>query len=499
MKNHPDAEKVRTGSSDSDAGRLAEMGYSQDMKRNFSVWSILGVGFSLTNSWWGVSAALITGVNSGGPCLLVYGTILLALVSVGVAVSLSELASAMPNAAGQIFWAAELAPRRYARAASYITGWLAWAGSICASASVALSISSAAVGCYQLSHPDFEIKTWHVVLCYQLANAFIFLFNCVGRLLPTIASIPLYTTLISFAVILIAVTASAETHQDPKFVFATFINNTGWAQNGIAVIVGLINVNWGFSCLDTAIHLAQEVHSPEKMVPIAMLFSLTNFELVLTTVTGVPMLELFHQALRHKGGAIALEALIICTGSGCLAACHTWSSRLCWSFARDGGLPYSGFLARIHPRLDVPLNAHATSCLLASILGCLYLASTTAFNRYSVPISTIYSTLTIGSALSGCIVLPYLSYSIPITLFLIRGRENIAHGSFWLGRFGLVSNVVLLCWALFTFLMILLDMNYVSVVYGVMFLMAAVDWFFRGKKAFELPLSRHDEIEGVPA
>lgn len=272
-----------------------------------------------------------------------------------------------------------------------------------------------------------EIKTWHVVVCYQLANAFIFLFNCVGKLLPTIASISLYTTLISFAVILIAVPASAETHQDPKFVFATFINNTGWTQNGIAVIVGLINVNWGFSCLDTAIHLAEEVHSPEKMVPIAimgtvtigfitsfgfiisMLFSLTNFELVSTTATGVPMLELFHQALRHKGGAIALEALIICTGAGCLAACHTWSSRLCWSFARDGGLPYSSFLARIHPCLDVPLNAHATSCLLASILGCLYLASTTAFNRYDATISTVSLTLTISSILSGCIVLPYLT------------------------------------------------------------------------------------------
>ncbi|RMJ06789.1 hypothetical protein BHE90_015285 [Fusarium euwallaceae] len=510
MKNHPDVEKVRTGSADSDAERLAEMGYSQDMKRNFSVWSVLGVGFSLTNSWWGVSAALITGVNSGGPCLLVYGTILLALVSVGVAVSLSELASAMPNAAGQIFWAAELAPRRYARVASYITGWLAWAGSICASASVALSISSAAVGCYQLSHPDFEIKTWHVIVCYQLANAFIFLFNCVGKLLPTVASISLYTTLISFAVILIAVPASAETHQDPKFVFATFINNTGWAQDGIAVIVGLINVNWGFSCLDTAIHLAEEVHSPEKMVPIAimgtvtigfitsfgfiisMLFSLTNFELVSTTVTGVPMLELFYQALGHKGGAIALEALIICTGSGCLAACHTWSSRLCWSFARDGGLPYSNFLARIHPRLDVPFNAHATSSLLASILGCLYLASTTAFN----------------SILSGCIVLPYLSYSIPITCLLIRGRENIAHGPFWLGRFGLVSNIVLLCWVLFTFVMYSFpayqpveadNMNYVSVVYGIVFLVAAVDWFLRGNKSFQPPLGRHDEIEGVPA
>ena len=58
---------------DADALKLAEMGYTQDMKRNFSVFSVLGVGFSLTNSWFGISAALVTGINSGGPVLIVYG------------------------------------------------------------------------------------------------------------------------------------------------------------------------------------------------------------------------------------------------------------------------------------------------------------------------------------------------------------------------------------------------------------------------------------------
>ncbi|KAF5003749.1 hypothetical protein FDECE_9720 [Fusarium decemcellulare] len=454
METHSDVEKVRTRSADSDAERLAEMGYAQDMKRNFSVWSVLGVGFSLTNSWWGVSAALITGVNSGGPCLLVYGTILLAAVSVGVAVSLSELASAMPNASGQIYWASELAPKRYARVASYVTGWLAWAGSICASSSVALSIASAAVGCYQLSHPNFVIKAWHIVVAYQISNIFVFLFNCFGKLLPTIASISLYTTLLSFAVILITVPSVADTHQSAKFVFGTFINNTGWTQNGIAFIVGFINVNWGFSCLDTATHMAEEIRNPEKMIPIAimgtvgigfvtsfcfiisMLFSLTDFESVSMTVTGVPMLELFYQALRHKGGAIVLETFIICTGVGCLIACHTWSSRICWSFARDGGIPYSNVLSKVHPRLDVPLNAHITSSVVASILGLLYLASTTAFNRYSFP-----------------------AYR-PVE------ADN---------------------------------MNYVSVVYGIVFFIAATDWFLRGRKSFQPPLGARHEIHGVPA
>ncbi|KAK5188822.1 choline transporter [Exophiala xenobiotica] len=131
----------------------------------------------------------------------------------------------------------------------------------------------------------------------------------------------------SLAVILITVPAKAPTHQDAKFVFATFIDNTGWSSSGIAFIVGLINPNWGFSCLDTVVHIAKECNHPEKLVPIgiigtvvigfitsftfsiSMFFSIGNFEDMVDTATYVPILELFYQALQNKGGAVALEAL----------------------------------------------------------------------------------------------------------------------------------------------------------------------------------------------
>lgn len=385
--------------SDVDAKKLAEMGYAQDMRRKFSVWSVLGVGFSLTNSWWGVSAAMITGINSGGPVLLIYGTILLFCVSIGVATSLSELVSAFPNAAGQSFWARELAPKRWSNVASYVTGWFAWAGSIFASASVALSVSAAGVGCYQLSHPDFVIQPWHVFVGYQLVNLFTFFFNCFGKTLPYLATASLYTTLTSFAVILITVPAKAPSHETAKFVFATFLNNTGWTSNGVAFIVGLINVNWGFSCLDTAVHMAEEIQQPERMIPIAicgtvgigfvtswffiisMMFSLNNFDAIAATYTGVPILELFYQALQSRAGAIVLEVLVMLTGLGCLLACHTWQSRLCWSFSRDRGIPGHQWWSKVNTKLDVPFNAHLMSCALVAILGCLYLGSYTAFNR----------------------------------------------------------------------------------------------------------------------
>ncbi|QSZ28903.1 hypothetical protein DSL72_003409 [Monilinia vaccinii-corymbosi] len=369
------------------------------MRRKFPVWSILGEGFSITNSWLGISSAFITGIDCGGPALFVYGVPLVALISVCIGCSLSELASAMPNAAGQHFWAMELAPKRCARPLSFVTGYCAWAGSLFASASVALAVASAAVGCWQLNHPDFVVREWHVFIAYQAINLFAFLFNCYGKILPTLGKATLYTSLLSFAAILIVVPSQAPTHQDIKFVFATFINNTGWSSNAIAFIVGLVNTNWAFSCLDSAVHLAEEVHQPEVVIPIsimatiaigfttawffvvAIFFSLNNFDAIVATLTRVPILELFYQSVGNKSAAILLESLIMVTGVGCLTACHTWQSRLCWTFARDGGAPFHKSLAKINVKLDVPLRAHAMSSTVVALLGCLYLISTTAFNR----------------------------------------------------------------------------------------------------------------------
>ncbi|KAL1624853.1 choline transporter [Diplodia seriata] len=455
---------------DADAAKLAEMGYTQDMQRNFSVWSVLGVGFSLTNSWFGISAALVTGINSGGPLLIVYGIMIIACISVCVGISLSELASALPNAGGQYFWANELAPKRV-------------------------------------------IESWHVFVAYQVVNIFCFAFNCYGKVLPAISSTTLYISLISFAVILITIPAKAPTHQHASFVFATFINNTGWTSNGIAFIVGLVNTNWAFACLDCATHLAEEVHQPERMIPIAimgtvgigfvtswtysvaMFFSIVgDFQELVATPTLVPILELFSRALSTSSPApaIVLEALIIATGLGCLVASHTWQSRLCWSFARDRGLPFHTALglARVHPRLDVPLAAHAVSCALVAAVGCLYLGSYTAFN----------------SMVTACIVLLYVSYSIPVACLLLRGRNSIAHGPFWLGPVGAVANCVLLAWTAFTVVMysfpyskpvLASNMNYVSAVYGVVCAIMGVDWVCRGRREYRGQSTRHEQVEEV--
>ncbi|KAF3174332.1 hypothetical protein TWF788_008710 [Orbilia oligospora] len=491
-----------TSSLDSDDLKLAQMGYKSELKRAFSFLSVLAVGFSITNSWFGISASLVTGIYSGGTVVTVYGICLIALISTCVAISLSEMASAMPNAGGQYFWASELAPRRWSNFLAYITGGIAWAGAVFTSASATLSVASALVGVYQICNPEFTFNPlqtqgrWPIFIAYELLNLFAWFFNCYGKTIPPTAQITLYTSLISMIVITITVLVKSTPKNSAEFVFATFRNENGWSSPFIAFVVGLINPNWSFACLDAATHLAEEVPRPEKVIPIAILgtvaigfvtsfvysisifFAIKDIDNVYLSPTGVPILEIFKQALQSTVGAVVLETLIICTGVGCVIACHTWQARLAWSFSRDRGLPGSRYWAVVHEKLDVPLNAHTLSCVLVAILGFLYIASSTAFN----------------SMITACIVLLYISYSIPIALLLfVKGRSNLKTGPFWMGAFGLISNYVVLFWTAFTFVLYSFpyyypvtagSMNYVSVVYFLVFSFLAVYWMARGRKTF---------------
>ncbi|PWW73672.1 hypothetical protein C7212DRAFT_284584 [Tuber magnatum] len=498
----------KVASADSDAVKLAEMGYTQDLERNFSKWSLLGVSFALTNSWFGISASLVTSINSGGPIVTVYGIILIALINGCVGISLAELVSAMPNSGGQYYWVSVLAPQRHMKFLSYLTGAIGYAGSIFTCASVALAIGSALMGMIQMNHPDLVIERWMVFIAYQVFNLCAWFFNCYGKALPKIGSFFLYVSLTSFTVITITVLATSSPKQNAKFVFANFVNNTGWDSNAIAFIVGLINPNWSFACLDSATHLAEEVPRPERSIPfaiigtvvigfvtaflysIAMFFSMTNLDELVNTATLVPVLELYRQATGSKPAAIFLEFLICFTGLGCQIATHTWQARLCWSFARDRGLPGSRYWSQVHPTMGIPFYAHTMSCIIVALLGLLYIGSTTAFN----------------SMITACIVLLYISYAIPVILLLMKGRSNIKHGPFWTGKLGLMANLVLLAWTGFTLIMYSFPytmpitsgtMNYVSAVYGVVTTLTIGYWFARGNRTFRGGIERAAEAEHI--
>lgn len=487
----------------------AQTGYKPELRRNFSIFALLGVGFGLTNSWYGISASLVTGISSGGPMMIVYGIIIIAAISLCVAVTLSELASAMPNAGGQYYWTMKLAPPKYAPLFSYLCGAFAWAGAVFTSASVTISIASALVGMYVLGKNDADVlsKRWEVFVTYELVNLLLLVFNVWEKPLPAISQGALWCSLLSFVIITVTVLACAlGNYNSALFVFSDFSNGTGWLSLGIAFIVGLINPNWSFSCLDAATHLAEETMTPQTDIPkaimgtvliglltalpysIAMFFSITNLDGILKSTTGVPIMDIFNQALGNRAGAICLEVLVTLTAIGCNIASHTWQLRLCWSFARDQGFPGLRYWSKVNERTGQPVNAHLMSCFWCAIIGCIYMASTTAYN----------------AMVTGCIIFLLLSYLVPVAFLLIKGRDNIPHGPFWLGKYGLFCNWVVLLWTLFALVFYSFppvlpatagNMNYVCVVIAVFSAYCFIYWFARGKLRFRTLQDREEEAE----
>jgi choline transport protein len=129
------------------------MGYAVQVKRELNVFQLTGTAFSITASWIGVTGGFATGVLVGGPVVLIWGLVLIAVINVAISVSLAELISAMPNSGGQYYWVMRLAPPKYARFSAYVTGMLNLLGGLCATASISVLVGQMVMGCVSLFHP----------------------------------------------------------------------------------------------------------------------------------------------------------------------------------------------------------------------------------------------------------------------------------------------------------------------------------------------------------
>lgn len=483
---------------------------SGELKRTFSTFSVIAIGFTLTNSWYGISAGLVTGIQSGGPLLIVYGILIVTFFSVCIAITLGELSSAIPLAGGQYVWSRVLAPKKYSAFLAYLCGSFSWGGAIFTCASMASAISTELMAFWVLMHPDHVIKKWQLFVIYQCVNIFVALFNMYGKWLPFLGNISMFISIFSyFAITLTVLICSRGKYRPASFVFTQFENGTGWSSSGIAFIVGLINPAWAFSCLDSACHLAEETEKPRTDIPkalmstvaigfatsftyaIAMFFCVQNLPKILAGITGFPILDIYYQALGNRDGALCLGVLILMTSVGCTIGAHTWQTRLCWSFARDKGLPFSKHLSVVDPNLGVPVKAHLFSTFWVAVLGILYLFSDVGFN----------------SMVTGGISFLLLSYIVPVISLLYRGRNNIKRGPVWYGKLGLVANILTMIWAIFALVFFSFppnmpvtgsNMNYVSVVMAIYFIWSMLYWWtpkFGCRNTFAGGLENSEEVE----
>ena len=105
------------------------------------------------------------------------------------------------------------------------------------------------------------------------------------------------------------------------------------------------------------------------------------------------------------------------------------ASRILMSFAREGGLPFSPFFAKVSTTRQLPVNALCFATLVQCALVCIYIGNTALFNSLLV--------LTVATL--------NVSYAIPNALMLFRGRRlGLPPAPFSLGRLGPAINAVAL-------------------------------------------------------
>ena len=83
------------------------------------------------------------------------------------------------------------------------------------------------------------------------------------------------------------------------------------------------------------------------IMAVTLIFTLGDVTSILATPTKYPFIQVFYNATQSLAATNAMTAvIIICLTSSCISEVAT-ASRQIWSFARDNGLPFSGFLSQV--------------------------------------------------------------------------------------------------------------------------------------------------------
>ncbi|OAP56145.1 hypothetical protein AYL99_09324 [Fonsecaea erecta] len=474
---------------------------SAPAKTHFTKWNIVAFAFVICNSWAGVAGSIQLALLQGGPATLIYSIIVSSIAYMSIAISMAELASVYPTAGGQYHFASILAPRKIKQGLSYACGLLSIFSWIAIGAAVTIIPAQQIMALVAALNPGFETKQWHVFLIYQAMALFVLLNNLfLLKRAPWTHNIGFGLTISLFLASFVALMVRASPKAPARFVWATFINYTGWSD-GVCFLIGLSTSCFMYIGLDASMHIAEECKEPRKTVPMAMitavligcttafaytvaqLYALTDIEAIMTTTEYVPWVVI-RQGLRSTALTAAFIMVSIVMAVFILNAIQETSSRLAWSFARDNGLVFSSRVARIHSTLQVPVYALFLTYGILVVCGCVFVASTTAFNAL------------IGSS----IVLQEISFLIPVALLLYRRR-----GEKYLPRtryfappsvVGWTANVVVVVFALVTTVFFNLPpflptsantMNYTCVILGIALLLGIANWFAHARKHYQGP------------
>jgi amino acid transporter len=434
-----------------DEQRLAELGYKQELKRNWSGFSNFAISFSIISILAGCFTTFGQAWNNGGPIAISIGWPLISVFILIIGLTMSELVSAYPTSGGIYWWASALGGPR----AGYYTGWLNLIG-------LWAVIASVSYGCatfFDLTLSTYS-ETWaagyslqRVFLIFIVVLALVSILNIFsGHMMALLNNFSVWWHVIGAAVIILILIFLPPSHMSVADVFTMRVNNSAGLAGGetsgllfwfYVLPLGFLLTQYTITGFDASAHLSEETQGAADsaakgiwrsifysaiggwVLLLAFLFAVQDPEAV--TAGGGGVAVIFNQALSAQWAGTVL--LIATVGQFfCSMACMTSCSRMMFAFSRDGAVPGARLWAKLS-KSRVPANAVIATSVIAVLITLPALVE--------VNIGTADAPIIVPTAfyavVSVAVIGLYVAFAIPIYLRW-RAGNSFKQGPWNLGN-----------------------------------------------------------------
>ena len=321
-----------------DEGRLAELGYTQELRREWGLLHNFGASFSIISVATGITTLFAYGINTGGPGVMTVGWIIVCFFTLIVGTSMAEILSSIPTSGGPYFWAYMLSPQQHAPFLAWITGWFNLLGQIAVTTAIDFGLANI-ISLTAQSANDYDPsagKTLGILAVILLSHVGVNLFSIRSLKYMIYASLALnFLGSISLS---IATMANAPKLQPASFVFAKFFdgtaataNDVGWSVRASATYVavtGVLMTQYTVLGFDASAHLCEETRKAVRDAPFGLLYaivgsSIVGFFMLVSLLLSIqdfetvrnhplPVLKIMTDSCGKTGGLVMMVLIMLC-------------------------------------------------------------------------------------------------------------------------------------------------------------------------------------------
>ncbi len=362
---------------ESDESLLHRMGYAQELLRGMGGFQNFAISFTIISILAGCLTSYAVGMEHGGPSSIIWGWLLVGLMSTIISLSMAEIASAYPTAGGLYYWASKLGSPGW----GWATGWFNLIGQVAVTAAIGYGLATFGAvlldfwfGYFAQMDDIFgasaNASIYLLYAFFMLCACLINIFNI--RVTAGLNTISAYWHMVGVAIIVFVLIIVPDQHQSLSYVFTETVNNSGFGGGTTDVGsptfwfvwgLGLLLAQYTITGFDASAHTAEETNRASRMAATGMWTSVVasvifGWILLLAVTFAIPSTE---GALENIGVVVpwiwaesmsqtwAEFLLFICVVAQffCLTASVTSASRMMFAFSRDRAVPGHSLWRRV--------------------------------------------------------------------------------------------------------------------------------------------------------